>query len=250
MCGVCMKPFVQQELLLNLSATTQTLFLSAVALSGLSLPAQAANSARATDSMNVLLESKGLARTADTQYDELDVFVRTNASNPNRAQAQNAGKTSAQIASMDDFVQQQILRLPQPVVAEPSNHGNGWIKPVSNYRKSSDYGYRRHPVLKKVKFHTGVDYSAPAGTPIYAADSGLVEFAGRKGAYGKTVVIKHDERFSTLYGHASKYVVQAGQRVQRGQLIAYVGSTGRSTGPHLHFEVFDGTKRVNPNKFF
>ncbi|QEY25065.1 M23 family peptidase [Neisseria animalis] len=189
---------------------------------------------------------------AAAQYDddELANLVKTKTVRPVARPV--AVKTPQQMASMDDFVQQQILRLPQPVIAKPSNHAEvvgNFMVPVSGARKSSDYGYRNHPVLKKVRLHTGIDYAAPSGTPIYAAESGVVETAGWKGAYGKTVVIKHNERFSTLYGHASKYVVKAGQKVQRGQLIAYVGSTGRSTGPHLHFEVLDGSKRVNPNKY-
>ncbi|STZ75985.1 M23 family metallopeptidase [Bergeriella denitrificans] len=233
---------------MNLTARLKNLLLPAAVL-GAALPAHA-------DEMGVFLENKGLMRAsaAPQDDDELANLVKTRAARPAAVAAVRpaAGKTAQQMASMDDFVQQQILRLPKPVVAMPSNHSESlgnFMVPVSGARKSSDYGYRRHPVLKKVRLHSGIDYAAPSGTPIYAAESGVVELAGWKGAYGKTVIIKHNDRYSTLYGHASKYVVSAGQKVQRGQLIAYVGSTGRSTGPHLHFEVLDGSKRVNPNKY-
>lgn len=191
--------------------------------------------------MDTLLASKGLDY-AGQEEDELANLLKAKAARP------AAGNTAQQMVSLDDFVQQQILRLPKNTVAR-SGRNIDLAMPVADYRKSSDYGYRRHPVLKKVKLHTGIDYSAPAGTPIYAAESGVVEAAGWKGAYGKAVIIKHNERFATLYGHTSRYVVSAGQTVQRGQLIAYVGSTGRSTGPHLHFEVLDGSQKVNPNKY-
>ncbi|MDO5638601.1 MAG: M23 family metallopeptidase [Neisseria sp.] len=222
-----------------LSTKLKFVLLSATASYGLALPAHAAGG---NDAMDTLLASKGLAY-AGQEEDELANLLKAKAARP------AAGKTAQQMASMDDFVQQQILRLPKNTVIGRSSHNIDLAMPVADYRKSSDYGYRRHPVLKKVKLHTGIDYSAPTGTPIYAAESGVVESAGWKGAYGKTVVIKHDGRFSTLYGHTSRYVVSAGQTVQRGQLIAYVGSTGRSTGPHLHFEVLDGSKKVNPNKY-
>ncbi|MCR9093720.1 MAG: LysM peptidoglycan-binding domain-containing M23 family metallopeptidase [bacterium] len=94
--------------------------------------------------------------------------------------------------------------------------------------------------------HEGIDISAPTGTPIVAAEAGRVTFAGRKGAYGKVVIVKHAGRYRTLYAHASKLVVRSGQFVERGQKIAEVGSTGRSTAPHLHFEVVRAGNKQNP----
>lgn len=94
--------------------------------------------------------------------------------------------------------------------------------------------------------HEGIDLSAPTGTPIFAAEAGRVIFAGRKGGYGKAVVVKHAGQYKTLYAHASKLVVRTGQFVERGQKIAEVGSTGRSTAPHLHFEVVRGGTKQNP----
>lgn len=127
-----------------------------------------------------------------------------------------------------------------------------FIRPVSYQHKiNSKYGMRIHPVLGGKRMHTGVDFAAPTGTPIYAAQSGKVIFSDWKGGYGKTVIIKHDNKYSSLYGHASKLLVSNGEYVQRGQKIALVGSTGRSTGPHLHFEILENGNRINPeNKIF
>ncbi|MBW4606684.1 MAG: M23 family metallopeptidase [Hassallia sp. WJT32-NPBG1] len=102
---------------------------------------------------------------------------------------------------------------------------------------TSEFGWRIHPITGERKFHTGIDFGAAKGTPIYAVDAGQVVFAGDKGGYGKATVIQHQGSLSTLYGHASQLYVQQGQQVVRGQIIAAVGSTGFSTGPHLHFEV-------------
>ena len=120
--------------------------------------------------------------------------------------------------------------------------------PIDGARLSSRYGKRRHPVLGYTKMHRGVDFAAPRGTPIMAAGNGVVEVAGRNGAYGKYVRIRHNGRYKTAYGHLTRYGrgVRKGKRVTQGQIIGYVGSTGRSTGPHLHYEVLAGKHRVNP----
>ncbi len=120
--------------------------------------------------------------------------------------------------------------------------------PVDFRRISSRYGKRRHPTLNKLKMHKGVDYAAKRGTPIKAAGDGKISFQGRKGGYGRVVIIQHGGRYSTLYAHMyrfkkGKYV---GKRVKQGQIIGYVGSSGRATGPHLHYEFrVNGTHR-NP----
>lgn len=114
---------------------------------------------------------------------------------------------------------------------------------------TSEYGWRRHPITGERKFHAGLDFGAAFGQPIYAAAPGVVEFAGEKGGYGNTVVVKHNQRESTLYGHASKLLVSVGQRVVQGQVIALVGSTGFSTGPHLHFEVHINGKHTDPRPY-
>jgi murein DD-endopeptidase MepM/ murein hydrolase activator NlpD len=122
--------------------------------------------------------------------------------------------------------------------------------PVSGARLTSGFGMRRHPLLGYSKMHTGVDFGAPHGTPIRAAGAGTVEIAGRHGAYGITVEIKHNNKYETLYAHMSKLAagVRRGSKVNQGQIIGYVGSTGRSTGPHLHYEVRMNNRPVNPTR--
>ena len=122
--------------------------------------------------------------------------------------------------------------------------------PVSGARLTSGFGMRRHPLLGYSKMHTGVDFGVPHGTPIRAAGSGVVEIAGRNGAYGITVELRHNNKYETLYAHMSKLAsgVRRGARVNQGQIIGYVGSTGRSTGPHLHYEVRMNERPVNPTR--
>lgn len=118
--------------------------------------------------------------------------------------------------------------------------------PVEFSRISSRFGKRKHPISKKWKAHKGVDYAASRGTPIRATADGKVSLAGRKGGYGKTVILSHAGRFSTLYAHMNGFAkgIKSGSRVKQGQTIGYVGSTGMSTGPHLHYEFrVDGVHR-------
>jgi murein DD-endopeptidase MepM/ murein hydrolase activator NlpD len=114
---------------------------------------------------------------------------------------------------------------------------------------TSPFGYRTHPILGYQKFHSGMDFGADYGTIIYAADSGNVVFAGWYGGYGNAAIIEHGNGISTLYGHTSQVYVTEGQAVQKGQAIAAVGSTGFSTGPHLHFEVRISGEPVDPAQF-
>lgn len=120
-----------------------------------------------------------------------------------------------------------------------------FIRPV-NGPIVSGFGYRVHPIFKRVKFHYGVDISAPSGTPIRAAADGVVVFAGWRRAYGNTVIIDHGNGLATLYAHCSRVLVSKGKVVKQGQVIALVGSTGLSTGPHLHFEVRRYGEPINP----
>ena len=123
-------------------------------------------------------------------------------------------------------------------------------KPLAfrNARISSPFGRRFHPIQRKYKIHWGVDYAAPKGTPIYAGGDGVVQVAKYNGAYGNYIKIRHNSEFSTAYGHMQRFAkgIRPGVRVKQGQVIAYVGSTGRSTGPHLHYEVIQNGRRVNP----
>lgn len=121
----------------------------------------------------------------------------------------------------------------------------GFWRPV-NGRISSGFGMRFHPILHRTKLHTGVDFSAPTGSPIHAAARGTVIHAGWWGAYGNAVIVDHGGGLTTLYGHMSKIACSPGQDVSRGRVLGYVGSTGWSTGPHLHYEVRRNGVPVNP----
>ena len=117
-------------------------------------------------------------------------------------------------------------------------------------RFGSPFGYRIHPIFKIRKLHTGVDLTAPRNTPIHAAGDGIVVRADWAGGYGNCVRINHGYGYLTLYGHMQKYIVKPGQKVKRGDIIGYVGSTGLSTSPHLHYEVRINGKPVNPVNFY
>ena len=125
-------------------------------------------------------------------------------------------------------------------------------KPMAmrNARISSLFGYRRHPIYKTTKFHSGVDYAAPRGTAIYASGAGTIEMARYVNGYGNFIKIRHNSEYETAYGHMQKFAagMRPGVRVKKGQIIGYVGSTGRSTGPHLHFEILRKGLRIDPLK--
>jgi len=128
------------------------------------------------------------------------------------------------------------------------------IQPVANKdlkRMTSGYGYRIHPIYKTRKMHYGMDYSAKVGTEIYATGDGVVSKVKRsKRGYGNYVKINHGFGYETLYAHMSKYIVKKGQKVKRGEVIGYVGNTGISTAPHLHYEVRKDNKKINPVNFY
>ena len=145
------------------------------------------------------------------------------------------------------------FRTPDDVVDYYDEQGNSAKKflmrnPVKGGRFTSGFGDRRHPLLKYMRMHTGVDWAAPTGTPILAAGDGTVEQVGRQGGYGNYVRIRHANGYATAYGHMSRYAdgVAPGVSVKQGQIIGYVGSTGMSTGPHCHFEVLVNNNFVNP----
>jgi len=128
------------------------------------------------------------------------------------------------------------------------------IQPVSNAdlkRMASGYGNRIDPIYKTTHFHAGLDFAAPQGTPIYATANGVVTTAGNMATgYGNHVVINHGYGYETLYGHMFKVKARAGSRVKRGEIIGYVGSTGKSTGPHCHYEVHKNGRKIDPVYFF
>ena len=122
--------------------------------------------------------------------------------------------------------------------------------PINGARLSSGFGFRKHPILGYNKLHQGTDFAARRGTPVMASGSGTVERASWFGAYGKYVRIRHNSTYKTAYAHLSKFGrnIKAGKKVRQGQIIGYVGSTGRSTGPHLHYEVLVNNKRINSQR--
>jgi murein DD-endopeptidase MepM/ murein hydrolase activator NlpD len=122
--------------------------------------------------------------------------------------------------------------------------------PIDGARISSGFGVRHHPVLGYTKMHKGIDFAASRGTPIYAAGNGIVERAGRFSSYGNYIRIRHNSSYKTAYGHMQRVAngIHAGVRVKQGQVIGYVGATGRATGPHLHYEVIMNGTQVNPKK--
>ncbi|MFC5048536.1 M23 family metallopeptidase [Aquimarina hainanensis] len=128
------------------------------------------------------------------------------------------------------------------------------IQPIANSdlkRMASGYGWRSDPFTKAKKFHYGMDFSANTGTPVYASGNGVVTRAdSNSSGYGKHIRIDHGFNYVSLYAHLSKYNVEKGQKVKRGDIIGFVGSTGRSVAPHLHYEIFKGKERINPRNFY
>jgi murein DD-endopeptidase MepM/ murein hydrolase activator NlpD len=118
--------------------------------------------------------------------------------------------------------------------------------PVEATRISSGFGMRLHPVLGYTRMHTGIDFAAPTGTPVFAAGDGVVQEASWKGGYGRWLQIRHNGQWSTGYGHLSGWAVRVGQHVHQGQVVGYVGASGLATGPHLHYEVMLGGQKINP----
>jgi murein DD-endopeptidase MepM/ murein hydrolase activator NlpD len=156
-------------------------------------------------------------------------------------------KMVVQSKSFDDVVK-MAKNKKQLLAAMPA------IQPISNKQlkqMASGFGYRIHPIYKSQDFHPGIDFSAVQGTPIYATGDGIVERADNLAqGYGNHIVIKHGFGFETLYGHMSKFKARAGQRVKRGEVIGYVGSTGLSTAPHVHYEVIKNGEKINPINYF
>ncbi len=150
-------------------------------------------------------------------------------------------KSFDQIADMVKNQQQMLVSIPS-------------IQPVSNKklkRLASGYGYRVDPIYKIAKFHEGMDFSAPIGTEVFATGDGVVETVNYSfGGYGNEIIINHGYGYKTRYAHLSRFQVKQGQKVKRGDLIGNIGSTGKSTGPHLHYEVLKNGSAVNPVYFY
>ncbi|KAF3891208.1 peptidoglycan DD-metalloendopeptidase family protein [Tolypothrix bouteillei VB521301] len=155
--------------------------------------------------------------------------------------------------ALKSLIQQKVAEEEERLKTNSRNsviiRGTGIFAYPSSAPTSSPFGWRMHPVLGYRRFHAGLDFAASYGSTIRAADSGTVIFAGWYGGYGRAVIINHGNGITTLYGHTSELFVSEGQTVERGQAIAAVGSTGLSTGPHLHFEVRKNGTPVNPMNF-
>ena len=136
---------------------------------------------------------------------------------------------------------------PKPAVVKGSGD---IIWPLGSRRVTSQYGWRVHPIFGTSRYHSGIDIAANYGEPIWAAAGGTVIHSGWLGGYGKTIIIDHGGGLTTLYAHNSKLTLGVGATVKRGQTVALAGSTGYSTGPHLHFEVRKFGEPVNPYKYF
>ena len=191
-----------------------------------------------------------------------------------RAKAIEKQKEIAKVESMRDnelvaSIQKTLIKLANRIAAQKISYTeiNGLMKskekilastpaiqPVSNQdltRIASGFGYRIDPIYKTIKMHAGLDFTAPQGTPIYATANGRVKVAGySEGGYGNHVVIDHGYGYETLYGHMVKVKVRSGKPVTRGEIIGYVGSTGKSTGPHCHYEVHKNGNKLDPVYFF
>ena len=173
------------------------------------------------------------------------------------AEAQQAQKDAQAAIESDEMNYEAVKKQSQKMIAaaaasKPTLSFTGFICPLKSYsRISSEYGWRKNPVTGVNKLHAGTDFAAPGGTPIYAAASGYVQVAGwSSGGYGNYVIIYHGKmsdgnQYSTLYGHMRSVATSAGKYVQQGEIIGYVGSTGNSTGNHLHLEVWKGGSKAN-----
>ena len=143
-----------------------------------------------------------------------------------------------------------VRAVPLPA-AEPTREPSKFSFPLKDLsRVSSGFGDRADPFTGHTRFHHGMDIAAESGTPVYPASSGKVIFSGKKGGYGNMVEILHDDGLVTRYGHNAENIVKEGDIVSTSQAIAFVGSTGRSTGPHLHFEVLKGGKALDPESLY
>lgn len=203
------------------------------------------------------LEKAALAKQADIEQKKAERNVVLQKAQNDRAVAMQAieelNASSAQISAM--LKERQAARAAAAAAAAQSA-GQGssytWVQgtgqlgwPVSG-EITSPYGYRVHPIWGTTIYHSGIDIGVDEGTPVHAADSGVIVWSGWMGGYGYAVVIDHGNGLSTLYGHNSELAVDEGQSVSKGQVVAYAGSTGNSTGPHVHFEVRENGDPVDP----
>ncbi|MEY2963236.1 MAG: hypothetical protein RL754_497 [Bacteroidota bacterium] len=182
------------------------------------------------------------------RYQNLEGFANSELLIDTRKKLDQISKRAyVQTKSFDDVV--EMARNKEKMLASiPA------IQPVANKnlkKMASGYGYRIHPIYKVRKMHWGTDFSAPTGTPIYATGDGrVIEYKRSRSGYGNHIIIDHGYGYQTLYAHMSKVDVSRGSRVKRGDIIGYIGSTGRSTAPHLHYEIIKDGRKINPINYF
>ncbi len=158
-------------------------------------------------------------------------------------------RLEADSQQLTGLIQQLIAQQAQQRGGRDPVQGTGRLIPPAGGPITSPFGWRVHPIYRSRRFHAGIDFGVPTGTPVRAADRGTVIYAGWYGGYGNTVILNHGGGITTLYAHNSRLAVGVGQVVQRGQAIAASGSTGLSTGPHLHFEVRVNGQPVDPRRY-
>lgn len=167
-----------------------------------------------------------------------------------RSNKRSAVELSKVLAKLDD--RKRKLLLIESLITERKlgahTTPSGWPIVKAGY-VSSNYGWRRHPISGKRRMHKGIDIAAPRGTPIVAMADGVVTFSGKQRGYGNIVIVSHGNGLETRYAHNTRNTVKKGTKVKQGDVIAKVGSTGRATGPHVHFEVRKNGKSVNPKRF-
>ncbi|BAZ38246.1 peptidase M23B [Calothrix sp. NIES-4101] len=202
-----------------------------------------------------LIQQQLFAQQADYQTQsasQQELIQRLNSDRNALAAAENQLQQDSE--AIGNLIQQKIAEAnaresTAKAIGKRFLEGTGIFGFPSDAPISSPFGWRTHPVLGYRRLHTGIDFAGAYGSPIRAADSGTVIFAGWYGGYGNAVIISHGKNIATLYGHSSRLYVSEGQSVQRGQQIAAVGSTGLSTGPHLHFEVRRNGTPIDPSGF-
>lgn len=164
----------------------------------------------------------------------------------------NRQKRALLIEALETIYQEKDLKVLIPIVKRSPDfsHKIPLGSPlVENFRISSSYGRRTHPITQKMEFHSGTDLAADFASKIIATADGTVTFAGWQKGYGKTVIIQHEYGFYSVYGHMTLFYTKKGKKVKKGDVIGFVGSTGKSTGDHLHYEIRKNNKTLNPSIF-
>ena len=210
---------------------------------------------RDNDVYRTIFEANPIPDSARAKQLEMEKEIRLVSAMDENELAYSLSATLTSISNRISFQEKSYLEIEDMIKdKEKLLASTPAIQPVSNKdlnRVASGFGYRIDPVYKTVKFHAGLDFSAPQGTPIYATADGRVTTAGNKSnGYGNHVIINHGFGYETLYGHMVRVKVRNGQMVKRGEVIGWVGSTGKSTGPHLHYEVHKGSRNIDPIYFF